>query len=161
MFQKTGDYDRKQLKRFQTIRDDKYNLVRIVKVNDDDRSRKLKRLTNVLIVTSFDYTFTNRTDVEIRLKELNSEQRLLKENFDRIQHQLDTESRTYNDIKFVNTVDTYRNLPDKLLKFLDYVTSKYEFKYFIKADDDTFVNLPYILESIENGNWSNKVWFGK
>lgn len=161
MFQKTGDYDRKQLKRFQTIRDDKYNLVRIVKVNDDDRSRKLRRLTNVLIVTSFDYTFTNRTDVEIRLKELNSEQRLLKENFDRIQHQLDTESRTYNDIKFVDTVDTYRNLPDKLLKFLDYVTSKYEFKYFIKADDDTFVNLPYILESIENGNWSNKVWFGK
>ena len=152
--------DYEPLRTFQSVRNDDLNLVKIVNVIEDSYT-DLGRLTdNVLFATSFDYMLTNRTDTEIKLSSLNADSELRRQSVDRLQAQLISESSTHNDIKLLDdVVDTYRNLPDKLLKFLRYVDGRYEFRYFIKADDDSFLNIPKILENTRTDG--DKLWFGK
>lgn len=154
------NYESLRTARFQSVRNDDLNLVKIIDVAEDGYTT-LNRLTgNVLLAVSFDYTLTNRTDTEMKLSSLGAENKFRRQSMDRIQAQLISESSAYNDIKLLdNVVDTYRNLPDKLLKFLQYVDGRYDFRYFIKADDDSFVNIPKIFESIRTDG--DKLWFGK
>ncbi|XP_071962215.1 UDP-GalNAc:beta-1,3-N-acetylgalactosaminyltransferase 2-like [Antedon mediterranea] len=91
----------------------------------------------------------SKRDLE-RLTELSKESKLLKE-----------EQNKYNDIIFVDVIDVYSNIPSKLLKFYKWVSNSIQFKYIMKADDDTFVN-PYTLikfldEYNLNASWS---WWG-
>lgn len=148
--------------KYRTIKNDDFNLIRTFQSkNQIFLSQNLRKKDHVLSLISFGYSFTNRSDVETIIKNSVSDNRSLKQYNDRIEDQLTIESKTYNDIKFVDLIDTYRNLPDKLLKFLVYIDNRYTFKYFIKADDDSILNLTKIIETIESEERSDKVWFGK
>ena len=141
--------------RVESVRDDDLNLIKIIDVTEDAYATRLSG--NVLLATSFDYTLTNRTDTEMKLSSSDAASKL--RHMDRIQAQLISESNAYKDIKLLDDlVDTYRNLPDKLLKFLQYVNGRYEFRYFIKVDDDSFLNIPKIFKSIQADG--DKLWFG-
>lgn len=151
---------RKPLQTLQSVRNDDLNLIKIINVIDDSFTSLRRTTNNVLIATSFDYTLTNRTEAEIKLGSLKADNESMVQNAERIRAQLVAESSAHNDIKLLdNAVDTYRNLPDKLLRFLQYVDSRYSFKHFIKADDDSFLNIPKIFKSIRLDG--DKLWFGK
>ena len=152
------NYD--ELQTLQSVRHDDLNLVKIINVIENSYTN-LNRLTgNVLIATSFDYTLTNRTQVEMQLSSLNADRETKRQSMDRIQAQLIAESTENDDIKLLDDfVDTYRNLPDKLLRFMQFVDSRYEFRYFIKVDDDSFLDIPTILASIRADG--DRLWFGK
>lgn len=155
------NYD--QLIKFRSIRNDNFNLIKIVNVISNEFT-DLKNLNNALIATSFDYSLTSQSDTEDKLKQLRLEQLSIEQNMNKIQAQLISESAIYKDIKFIDIQDTYRNLPDKLLRFLDYVNNRYLFKYFIKVDDDSFLNLPKILSELhlyDDDEEEGKKWFGK
>ena len=150
----------KAIKNVRSVRSDDFNLIKVVNAIDDEWT-SLKSLTNALMLTSFQYTFTNRSDVEIKLQKLKLANQVMKQSFYQIQAKLITESTNYNDIKFIDIIDTYRNLPEKLLKFISFIDSRHAFKYFIKVDDDTFLNLPNILKNINDDQDDKKAWFGK
>lgn len=154
------DISNKPPEKLQSVRNDDLNLIKIVNVIGDSFTSLRRSTNNVLIATSFDYTLTNRTDTEIKLSTLKADNEAMAQNSERIRAQLIAESSAHNDIKLLDSVvDTYRNLPGKLLRFLQFVDSRYTFKYFIKADDDSFLNIPKIFESIRLND--SKLWFGK
>ncbi|CAH1793171.1 unnamed protein product [Owenia fusiformis] len=68
-----------------------------------------------------------------------------------------------NDMVLVNVIDTYRNLPLKLLKFYTWMTQRYMFNYTLKTDDDCYLNLENIVERsrliLDEGG--SKQWWGQ
>ncbi|XP_046387408.1 UDP-GalNAc:beta-1,3-N-acetylgalactosaminyltransferase 2-like [Ischnura elegans] len=52
------------------------------------------------------------------------------------------------DILLVKTIDTYRNIPDKLLYFMKWASKRKKFHYILKTDDDTFVDLKKVEKSL-------------
>ncbi|XP_067128797.1 UDP-GalNAc:beta-1,3-N-acetylgalactosaminyltransferase 2-like [Centruroides vittatus] len=63
---------------------------------------------------------------------------------------LQRESETWNDIYLVDVTDVYRNLPVKLLKFLNGIVDKYKLSAFLKTDDDCFIHIPNVVKELRN-----------
>jgi len=59
------------------------------------------------------------------------------------------EVEKYKDIVFVNIEDSYANLAEKTLEYMKLVDSKYDFEYFMHADDDSFVRLDLLFELLQ------------
>lgn len=60
---------------------------------------------------------------------------------------LSSESLAHGDVLYVDFVDSYRNLTYKSLASLHWASTRCaEAKFFMKVDEDTFVNVPYLLE---------------
>ncbi|XP_034256300.1 UDP-GalNAc:beta-1,3-N-acetylgalactosaminyltransferase 2-like [Thrips palmi] len=82
---------------------------------------------------------------------------------------LSDEASIEQDILFVDVVDVYRNIPDKLLNFYVWVHNNLHFSFLLKADDDTFLNVPLIekylkfIEKVEekSGALSEMWWWGR
>nr|XP_025039907.1 UDP-GalNAc:beta-1,3-N-acetylgalactosaminyltransferase 2 isoform X3 [Pelodiscus sinensis] len=85
------------------------------------------------------------------LKNLEDEDALLQE-----------ESSAYDDIVFVDIVDTYRNVPAKLLNFYRWTVESANFDLLLKTDDDCYINLEAVFNRIMNEKLDRpNIWWGK
>lgn len=74
---------------------------------------------------------------------------------------LQKESATYQDIVFVDVVDTYRNVPSKLLHFYRWVGETFSFDLLLKTDDDCYIDMENVFESIVRKKLHQpNVWWG-
>ncbi|XP_043535887.1 UDP-GalNAc:beta-1,3-N-acetylgalactosaminyltransferase 2 isoform X5 [Chiloscyllium plagiosum] len=74
---------------------------------------------------------------------------------------LQKESQTYQDIVFVDVIDTYRNVPHKLLQFYQWSVETTSFKLLLKTDDDCYVDVEAVLERAGERLGATNVWWGK
>ncbi|XP_067840233.1 UDP-GalNAc:beta-1,3-N-acetylgalactosaminyltransferase 2 isoform X2 [Heptranchias perlo] len=73
---------------------------------------------------------------------------------------LQEESQTYQDIVFVDVIDTYRNVPHKLLHFYQWSVDSTSFKLLLKTDDDCYVDVEAVLERSGGRLGATNVWWG-
>ncbi|OXB55542.1 hypothetical protein ASZ78_002655 [Callipepla squamata] len=84
------------------------------------------------------------------IKGLEKEDTLLKE-----------ESSTYDDIVFVDVVDTYRNVPSKLLNFYRWTVETASFDLLLKTDDDCYIDLEAVFNRIMQKRLDRpNIWWG-
>ncbi|XP_054856199.1 UDP-GalNAc:beta-1,3-N-acetylgalactosaminyltransferase 2 isoform X4 [Eublepharis macularius] len=74
---------------------------------------------------------------------------------------LKDESNTYEDIVFVDVVDTYRNVPAKLLYFYRWTVESASFNVLLKTDDDCYIDLEAVFNRIKLKNLGRpNTWWG-
>ncbi|XP_008588205.1 PREDICTED: UDP-GalNAc:beta-1,3-N-acetylgalactosaminyltransferase 2 [Galeopterus variegatus] len=72
------------------------------------------------------------------------------------------ESSIYDDIVFVDVVDTYRNVPAKLLNFYRWTVETTSFNLLLKTDDDCYIDLEAVFNRIAQKNLDGpNFWWGK
>lgn len=102
-------------------------------------------------------------DVE-NLKSIASNEELVTKKWflhlEELNKRLKVEMEEKNDIFIADVIDTYRSLPAKLLKFYKWLNLNYNFKFVMKSDDDTMVDISRILKQLmENSHFdSAKLW---
>ncbi|XP_062980429.1 UDP-GalNAc:beta-1,3-N-acetylgalactosaminyltransferase 2 isoform X2 [Elgaria multicarinata webbii] len=75
---------------------------------------------------------------------------------------LKEESNTYDDIVFVDVVDTYRNVPAKLLNFYRWTVEAASFDVLLKTDDDCYIDLEAVFNRIKLKSLGRpNTWWGK
>lgn len=60
------------------------------------------------------------------------------------------EVKQFQDIVFVNVEDSYANLARKTLEYMKMAVQKYDFDYFMHADDDSFLRMDLLLDVLKN-----------
>ncbi|KAG1685093.1 UDP-GalNAc:beta-1,3-N-acetylgalactosaminyltransferase 2 [Nymphon striatum] len=86
-----------------------------------------------------------------------------KNHLELVSQKLSEESAKFKDILFVDLIDTYRNLPQKILKSFSWISDNKDFAYLLKTDDDCMINFPLgleLLEEVLQQDTSSKIWFG-
>ncbi|KAM9383100.1 UDP-GalNAc:beta-1,3-N-acetylgalactosaminyltransferase 2 [Phaethornis superciliosus] len=84
------------------------------------------------------------------IKSLEKEDALLKE-----------ESSTYDDIVFVDVIDTYRTVPAKLLNFYRWTVESTSFDLLLKTDDDCYIDLEAVFNRIMQKKLDRpNIWWG-
>ncbi|KAM4772868.1 UDP-GalNAc:beta-1,3-N-acetylgalactosaminyltransferase 2 isoform 2-T2 [Rhinophrynus dorsalis] len=74
---------------------------------------------------------------------------------------LQEESTTFQDIIFVHVVDTYRNVPSKLLHFYRWAVDFTSFDFLLKTDDDCFIDIENVFKMIDHKKLHGKnTWWG-
>uniref|UniRef100_A0A3Q4A9T5 Hexosyltransferase n=1 Tax=Mola mola TaxID=94237 RepID=A0A3Q4A9T5_MOLML len=77
---------------------------------------------------------------------------------------LQQESLQHGDMVFVNVVDTYRNVPSKLLQFYKWYAKSVgnaNFNLLLKTDDDCYIDVDSVLMKIDhNGLKRSNFWWG-
>ncbi|KAM9329682.1 UDP-GalNAc:beta-1,3-N-acetylgalactosaminyltransferase 2 [Gastrophryne carolinensis] len=103
-------------------------------------------------------------DAELLLQRLHARPRRLKEYraaLEAEEAELREESRAHGDMVFVDVVDTYRNVPRKLLLFYRWLVDSIDFDFLLKTDDDCFVDLDRVLGALEAGRLRGPdAWWG-
>ncbi|XP_036775194.2 UDP-GalNAc:beta-1,3-N-acetylgalactosaminyltransferase 2 isoform X4 [Manis pentadactyla] len=75
---------------------------------------------------------------------------------------LKEESSIYDDIVFVDVIDTYRNVPAKLLNFYRWTVETTSFDLLLKTDDDCYLDLEAVFNRISHKNLDGpNFWWGK
>ncbi|XP_075711187.1 UDP-GalNAc:beta-1,3-N-acetylgalactosaminyltransferase 2 [Rhinoderma darwinii] len=75
--------------------------------------------------------------------------------------QLQAESHTHGDMVFVDVVDTYRNVPRKLLLFYRWLGASAVFDFLLKTDDDCFIDLDNVLRALNDKKVQGpNAWWG-
>uniref|UniRef100_A0A8C1PJ06 Hexosyltransferase n=1 Tax=Cyprinus carpio TaxID=7962 RepID=A0A8C1PJ06_CYPCA len=71
------------------------------------------------------------------------------------------ESLRHGDMVFVDVVDTYRNVPLKLLQFYKWSVGNADFKLLLKTDDDCYIDVDAVLLKTERTRLSqSSLWWG-
>lgn len=74
---------------------------------------------------------------------------------------LQEESLRHGDMVFVDVVDTYRNVPSKLLRFYKWSVGNADFKMLLKTDDDCYIDVDSVLAKIDQkGLQRSNFWWG-
>ncbi|KAJ7987345.1 hypothetical protein DPEC_G00325520 [Dallia pectoralis] len=74
---------------------------------------------------------------------------------------LKQESLQYGDMVFLDVVDTYRNVPSKLLQFYKWVVSNAGFDLLLKTDDDCYIDIDQLLMKIDHKDLKrHNFWWG-
>ncbi|XP_038617390.1 UDP-GalNAc:beta-1,3-N-acetylgalactosaminyltransferase 2 isoform X1 [Tachyglossus aculeatus] len=74
---------------------------------------------------------------------------------------LRAESAAYGDIVFVDIVDTYRNVPAKLLHFYRWTVQTASFDLLLKTDDDCYIDLEAVFNRIAHKHLRRpNLWWG-
>ncbi|XP_059119382.1 UDP-GalNAc:beta-1,3-N-acetylgalactosaminyltransferase 2 isoform X2 [Peromyscus eremicus] len=74
---------------------------------------------------------------------------------------LQEESSVYDDIVFVDVVDTYRNVPAKLLDFYRWTVETTSFSLLLKTDDDCYIDLEAVFNRIAQKSLDGpNFWWG-
>ncbi|XP_061914527.1 UDP-GalNAc:beta-1,3-N-acetylgalactosaminyltransferase 2 [Entelurus aequoreus] len=74
---------------------------------------------------------------------------------------LQQESLRHNDMVFVDVVDTYRNVPSKLLQFYKWSVANADFNLLLKTDDDCYIDMDSVLMKIDQkGLKRSHFWWG-
>lgn len=76
-----------------------------------------------------------------------------------IEHKLQDEIVKFKDILLADVVDTYENLPSKLLECFKRITNEKVFQFLLKTDDDCFLNVQKIYKEVLNINKSSNLWW--
>ncbi|XP_071506237.1 UDP-GalNAc:beta-1,3-N-acetylgalactosaminyltransferase 2-like [Diadema antillarum] len=75
---------------------------------------------------------------------------------------LELEAATYGDLLLLNVVDTYRNIPSKMLQFYEWLVQLNHIEYAIKTDDDVFMNIDHIMQHFTMNKFPEpKLWWGQ
>lgn len=75
---------------------------------------------------------------------------------------LQEEAENQNDILLLDVVDTYRNIPAKMLQFYEWVVQSSNIQYVIKTDDDVYMNLDHIMQNFVIDEYpTSKLWWGQ
>ncbi|XP_040098639.1 UDP-GalNAc:beta-1,3-N-acetylgalactosaminyltransferase 2 isoform X2 [Oryx dammah] len=98
------------------------------------------------------------------LKTLHSRPRRLLDHMHNLHEEdalLKEESSLYDDIVFVDVVDTYRNVPAKLLNFYRWTVEETSFDLLLKTDDDCYIDLEAVFNRIALKNLDGpNFWWG-
>ncbi|XP_026166059.1 UDP-GalNAc:beta-1,3-N-acetylgalactosaminyltransferase 2 [Mastacembelus armatus] len=71
------------------------------------------------------------------------------------------ESLRHGDMVFVDVVDTYRNVPSKLLQFYKWSVGNADFNLLLKTDDDCYIDVDSVLMKIDHkGLKRTNFWWG-
>ncbi|KAF1375929.1 hypothetical protein PFLUV_G00225300 [Perca fluviatilis] len=74
---------------------------------------------------------------------------------------LHQESLRHGDIVFLDVVDTYRNVPSKLLQFYKWSVGNADFNLLLKTDDDCYIDVDSVLMKIDQkGLKRSNFWWG-
>uniref|UniRef100_A0A668USZ4 Hexosyltransferase n=1 Tax=Oreochromis aureus TaxID=47969 RepID=A0A668USZ4_OREAU len=74
---------------------------------------------------------------------------------------LQEESLRHGDMVFVDVVDTYRNVPSKLLQFYKWSVGNADFNLLLKTDDDCYIDVDSVLMKIDHkGLKRSNFWWG-
>uniref|UniRef100_A0A096M6X7 Hexosyltransferase n=1 Tax=Poecilia formosa TaxID=48698 RepID=A0A096M6X7_POEFO len=74
---------------------------------------------------------------------------------------LQEESLRHGDVVFVDVVDTYRNVPSKLLQFYKWSVGNADFNLLLKTDDDCYIDVDSVLMKIDHkGLKRRNFWWG-
>ncbi|KAM6956746.1 UDP-GalNAc:beta-1,3-N-acetylgalactosaminyltransferase 2 [Aplochiton taeniatus] len=74
---------------------------------------------------------------------------------------LQQESLRHGDMVFVDVVDTYRNVPSKLLQFYKWSVGNVHFNLLLKTDDDCYIDVDTVLMKIDHkGLKRSHFWWG-
>ncbi|KAM7409024.1 hypothetical protein PAMA_002645 [Pampus argenteus] len=74
---------------------------------------------------------------------------------------LQQESARHGDMVFVDVVDTYRNVPSKLLRFYKWSVGNADFNLLLKTDDDCYIDVDTVLMKIDHkGLRRSNFWWG-
>uniref|UniRef100_A0A3Q2Q8L7 Hexosyltransferase n=1 Tax=Fundulus heteroclitus TaxID=8078 RepID=A0A3Q2Q8L7_FUNHE len=74
---------------------------------------------------------------------------------------LQEESLRHGDMVFVDVVDTYRNVPSKLLQFYKWSVGNADFDLLLKTDDDCYIDVDSVLMKIDHkGLKRRNFWWG-
>ncbi|XP_036402965.1 UDP-GalNAc:beta-1,3-N-acetylgalactosaminyltransferase 2 [Megalops cyprinoides] len=103
-------------------------------------------------------------DVEALLEMLRGRQARLDDHASRLRQEdevLEQESRRHGDMVFVDVVDTYRNVPSKLLQFYKWSIGNADFSLLLKTDDDCYIDVDAVLMKIDHkGLRRSNFWWG-
>ncbi|XP_006895453.1 PREDICTED: UDP-GalNAc:beta-1,3-N-acetylgalactosaminyltransferase 2 [Elephantulus edwardii] len=113
------------------------------------------------VAGSFIYTIQ---EGDALLKNLHSRPQRLSEHMSAL-HQEDAllkeESRRHDDVVFVDVVDTYRNVPAKLLNFYKWTVETTSFDLLLKTDDDCYIDLESVFNRITHKKLDGpNFWWG-
>ncbi|XP_074229346.1 UDP-GalNAc:beta-1,3-N-acetylgalactosaminyltransferase 2 isoform X8 [Camelus bactrianus] len=101
---------------------------------------------------------------EALLKNLHSRPRRLLDHISNLQEEdalLKEESHLHGDIVFVDVIDTYRNVPAKLLNFYRWTVETTDFDLLLKTDDDCYIDLEAVFNRIALKNLDGpNFWWG-
>ncbi|XP_030053999.1 UDP-GalNAc:beta-1,3-N-acetylgalactosaminyltransferase 2 isoform X3 [Microcaecilia unicolor] len=113
------------------------------------------------IAGGFTYTIH---EGEALLQNLNSRPERLLSHLTKLEEEdalLKEESSTYQDIVFVHIIDTYRNVPAKLLHFYRWTVESTSYDLLLKTDDDCYVDLDNMFQRIVQKNLKRpNIWWG-
>ncbi|XP_020516743.1 UDP-GalNAc:beta-1,3-N-acetylgalactosaminyltransferase 2 isoform X1 [Labrus bergylta] len=74
---------------------------------------------------------------------------------------LQEESERHGDMVFVDVVDTYRNVPTKLLQFYKWSVGNADFNLLLKTDDDCYIDVDSVLMKIDHKRLRRRnFWWG-
>ncbi|KAM6997395.1 UDP-GalNAc:beta-1,3-N-acetylgalactosaminyltransferase 2 [Tautogolabrus adspersus] len=74
---------------------------------------------------------------------------------------LQKESLRHGDMVFVDVVDTYRNVPTKLLQFYKWSVGNADFNLLLKTDDDCYIDVDSVLMKIDRKGFKrSNFWWG-
>ncbi|XP_035707484.1 lactosylceramide 1,3-N-acetyl-beta-D-glucosaminyltransferase isoform X2 [Folsomia candida] len=129
-------------------------------VNEDLCERRKKNLTLLILVTSAIDNFQHRSNVRLTWGHYGQRDdvqfafvvgdALLSQFNESMRHALAEEIDLYQDFIIGSFADTYRRLTLKTLHMLDWASTYcMKARYFLKTDDDMFLNIPKILDFIE------------
>ncbi|XP_076311493.1 UDP-GalNAc:beta-1,3-N-acetylgalactosaminyltransferase 2-like isoform X2 [Tachypleus tridentatus] len=76
---------------------------------------------------------------------------------------LNKEVEKWNDMILIDTVDVYRNLPQKVIKLFQWLNKTQSFSFVLKTDDDCMIDVHAVLERLnQNQDLHNpKVWWSR
>ncbi|KAB1270986.1 UDP-GalNAc:beta-1; 3-N-acetylgalactosaminyltransferase 2 [Camelus dromedarius] len=129
------------------------------------------------VLQHFSPTLFSFSEGEALLKNLHSRPRRLLDHISNLQEEdalLKEESHLHGDIVFVDVIDTYRNVPAKLLNFYRWdaltliplfanrTVETTDFDLLLKTDDDCYIDLEAVFNRIALKNLDGpNFWWGK
>ena len=73
---------------------------------------------------------------------------------------LEEETSSNNDVLVLPIQEAYSSLTQKVLTSLVQVERNVKFSFLLKVDDDTFVNLPVMVDELRNSNYNQGLYWG-
>ena len=73
---------------------------------------------------------------------------------------INDEKAKHKDILALPMIDSYQTLTSKLLASFVQLSRNVKFEYLLKVDDDSYVQLPMILEELKNSNFDKSLYWG-
>ena len=77
-----------------------------------------------------------------------------------IAQDLQDEKSQYKDILALPLFDSYQTLTAKVLAAFVQLNRNVKFKYLLKVDDDSYVQLPVLIDELKNSNFEKELYWG-
>ena len=73
---------------------------------------------------------------------------------------INDEKAKHKDILALPMIDSYQTLTSKVLASFVQLSRNVKFEYLLKVDDDSYVQLPKMLEELKNSNFDKSLYWG-